>query len=116
MLIVILLYDQLLFRPLVAWVDRFRFEQEPGARAPRSWALTMHAPLAPHLRADERFYAAVRWRTGRPAFVAATRRALGTHRSASRRPALARASSRCSVLALWHIAAGSLPDLARLKR
>src|SRR5713226_2127081 len=41
MLIVILLYDQLLFRPLVTWVDRFRVEQEPGARAPDSWALTM---------------------------------------------------------------------------
>src|SRR5271155_2351964 len=41
MLIVILLYDQLLFRPLVAWVDRFRVEQEPGVRVPESWALTM---------------------------------------------------------------------------
>ena len=41
MLLVILLYDQLLFRPLVAWVDRFRVEQEPGARVPQSWALTM---------------------------------------------------------------------------
>ena len=41
MLIVILLYDQLLFRPLVAWADRFRVEQEPGARVPQSWALTM---------------------------------------------------------------------------
>jgi NitT/TauT family transport system permease protein len=41
MLIVILLYDQLLFRPLVAWVDRFRVEQEPGERVPDSWALTM---------------------------------------------------------------------------
>lgn len=41
MLIVILLYDQLLFRPLVAWADRFRVEQEPGARAPKSWVLTM---------------------------------------------------------------------------
>lgn len=41
MLIVILLYDQLLFRPLVAWADRFRVEQEPGARIPTSWALTM---------------------------------------------------------------------------
>jgi NitT/TauT family transport system permease protein len=30
MLIVILIYDQLLFRPLVAWGDRFRFEQEAG--------------------------------------------------------------------------------------
>jgi NitT/TauT family transport system permease protein len=41
MLIVILAYDQLLFRPLVAWVDRFRVEQDPGARQPPSWALTM---------------------------------------------------------------------------
>ncbi len=41
MLLVILVYDQLLFRPLVAWVDRFRVEQDPGVREPRSWALTM---------------------------------------------------------------------------
>ena len=41
MLIVILAYDQLLFRPLVAWVDRFRVEQDPGAVIPQSWALTM---------------------------------------------------------------------------
>ena len=39
MLIVILIYDQVLFRPLVAWADRFRFEQEPGAALPRSWVL-----------------------------------------------------------------------------
>jgi NitT/TauT family transport system permease protein len=37
MLIVILIYDQILFRPLVAWADRFRFEQEAGMRPPRSW-------------------------------------------------------------------------------
>jgi NitT/TauT family transport system permease protein len=37
MLIVILIYDQLLFRPLIAWADRFRFEQEPGGLPPRSW-------------------------------------------------------------------------------
>jgi NitT/TauT family transport system permease protein len=41
MAIVILVYDQLLFRPLICWVDRFRVEQEPGAEPPRSWALTM---------------------------------------------------------------------------
>jgi NitT/TauT family transport system permease protein len=39
MLVVILIYDQLLFRPLVAWADRFRFEQEAGVGAPRSWVL-----------------------------------------------------------------------------
>ncbi len=37
MLIVILIYDQLLFRPLVAWADRFRFEQETGVLPPHSW-------------------------------------------------------------------------------
>jgi len=41
MLIVILIYDQLLFRPLVAWADRFRFDQEQGDGRPQSWALTM---------------------------------------------------------------------------
>jgi NitT/TauT family transport system permease protein len=39
MLIVILVYDQLLFRPLVAWADRFRFEQQAGVPAPKSWVL-----------------------------------------------------------------------------
>jgi len=37
MLIVIFIYDQVLFRPLVAWADRFRFEQEPGGEPPQSW-------------------------------------------------------------------------------
>jgi NitT/TauT family transport system permease protein len=41
MLIVILIYDQVLFRPLVAWADRFRFEQEPGGLPPRSWMLNV---------------------------------------------------------------------------
>jgi NitT/TauT family transport system permease protein len=39
MLVVILIYDQVLFRPLVAWADRFRFEQEPGLVPPESWVL-----------------------------------------------------------------------------
>jgi NitT/TauT family transport system permease protein len=37
MLVVIFIYDQVLFRPLVAWADRFRFEQEPGGEPPQSW-------------------------------------------------------------------------------
>jgi NitT/TauT family transport system permease protein len=41
MLVVILIYDQILFRPLVAWADRFRYEQEPGTIPPRSWVLDM---------------------------------------------------------------------------
>ena len=41
MLIVILIYDQLLFRPLVAWADRFRFDDQQSEDPPRAWALTM---------------------------------------------------------------------------
>jgi NitT/TauT family transport system permease protein len=41
MAIVILIYDQLLFRPLVAWADRFRFDQEQIEETPESWVLTI---------------------------------------------------------------------------
>ena len=42
MLVVILIYDQLLFRPLVAWADRFRVSSEPSEETPQSWALTIY--------------------------------------------------------------------------
>lgn len=41
MFVVILAYDQLLFRPLTASADWFRLEQESGFTQARSWALTM---------------------------------------------------------------------------
>ncbi|MGD0143606.1 MAG: ABC transporter permease subunit [Rhizomicrobium sp.] len=41
MLVVIIIYDQLLFRPLVAWADRFRFDQENIEDPPESWLLTV---------------------------------------------------------------------------
>ena len=37
MALVILVYDQLLFRPIVAWADKFRFEQTAAQQRPRSW-------------------------------------------------------------------------------
>ncbi|MDM0080759.1 ABC transporter permease subunit [Variovorax sp. J31P179] len=40
MLIGITLYDQLFFRPLIAWADKFRFEEGSSEDAPRSWLLT----------------------------------------------------------------------------
>ncbi|MGO9390418.1 ABC transporter permease [Rhodoblastus sp.] len=39
MLVVIIIYDQLLFRPIVAWADKFRFEQTASAEVPTSWLL-----------------------------------------------------------------------------
>src|SRR3546814_1215785 len=62
MLVVILVYDQVLFRPLVAWADRFRVEQEAGGAAPtQSWVLTVlrRSPLAAWLAAPAG--AAMRW-------------------------------------------------------
>ncbi len=36
----ILVYDQVMFRPLVAWADKFKFDYMPGEQAPESWLLT----------------------------------------------------------------------------
>ena len=41
MTIAIVLYDQLLFRPIVAWADKFRFEQTAGQAVPRSWVIAL---------------------------------------------------------------------------
>ncbi|HEY8085570.1 MAG TPA: ABC transporter permease subunit [Methylophilaceae bacterium] len=40
MFIGIILYDQLFFRPLVAWADKFRFEESSSETAQESWLLT----------------------------------------------------------------------------
>jgi NitT/TauT family transport system permease protein len=76
MLVVILLYDQLLFRPLVAWMDRFRVEQDPGLEPPRSWVLAVlrRSQLAGAARSAVR--AVFRW-SARP-------RAAPTARSAAK--------------------------------
>ncbi|MGJ4880813.1 MULTISPECIES: ABC transporter permease subunit [unclassified Bradyrhizobium] len=41
MLLVITAYDQLLFRPIVAWADKFRFEQTASGNPPSSWMLDL---------------------------------------------------------------------------
>ncbi|MCP3726929.1 ABC transporter permease subunit [Paraburkholderia sp. CNPSo 3272] len=41
MTVVILAYDQLLFRPLVAWADKFRMETTSSGDAPESWLLDL---------------------------------------------------------------------------
>jgi NitT/TauT family transport system permease protein len=61
MAIVILIYDQLLFRPLIAWVDRFQVQQEADADAPESWALKMMQRSRIIAALSAAFYAAVRW-------------------------------------------------------
>jgi len=39
MLVGVLIYDQLFFRPLLAWADRFRFEESSSETAQESWLL-----------------------------------------------------------------------------
>ena len=109
MLVVILLYDQLLFRPLVAWVDRFRVEQEPGARTPDSWALTMMRRSRLINALTVAFHAAVLW-TSR-----AVKRT-DNSRLVEARPKAKRSSdllwvlivAAAVVLGLWHLVAGIL--------
>ena len=69
MLVVILIYDQVLFRPLVAWADRFRFELEPGVPPPQSWVFDVLRRSRIVERLTERLTAlwrsSLRWRTSR---------------------------------------------------
>jgi NitT/TauT family transport system permease protein len=39
--VVIVLVDQLFWRPLVAWADKFKLERSAAAEAPRSWVLNI---------------------------------------------------------------------------
>ena len=41
MFIVILIYDQLLFRPLVAWSEKFRAEQQGTEKSTESWVINL---------------------------------------------------------------------------
>ena len=107
MLVVILLYDQLLFRPLVAWADRFRFEQEPGVVPPRSWVLDVLRRSRLVDRADAQPFASC---CGAGPIAAARRqppakRAAGAAASAAGVDAVvdARHCSRSVALALWQI-------------
>ena len=70
MLGVIILYDQLLFRPLVAWADKFRFETTASGSEPRSWMLDLFRTarvtrlMAAPVNAVARLIWNLRWPTG----------------------------------------------------
>ncbi len=59
MLVVILLYDQLLFRPLVAWSGKFRFETTAGSPTPEPWMLKLLRRTALFREAGDMLGAAV---------------------------------------------------------
>lgn len=41
MFIVILIYDQILFRPLVAWAEKFKAEKQGSEKIPESWLINL---------------------------------------------------------------------------
>ena len=84
MLIGVVLYDQLFFRPLLAWADKFRFEETGSEVAPQSWLLDW-------LRRTERTQGAARAlvRLLENSFTLFRRNYDGTSVRASSRPAFA---------------------------
>jgi NitT/TauT family transport system permease protein len=67
MFVVILIYDQLMFRPLVAWAYRFRIDQEQTEDEPESWALTMFRRASLFDMAGAPFERFMRWTYQLPA-------------------------------------------------
>jgi NitT/TauT family transport system permease protein len=101
MFIVILIYDQVLFRPLTASADWFRLEQEAGQTPSRSWALTM-------MRRSRLLS------FSRGIFGSVLR--LGFNRAPARKPAALRAtgSAASTLLAdvIWYVAVAAVVALA----
>ena len=64
MLAGIILYDQLFFRPLLAWADKFRFEESQGDTAQRSWLLDWGRRSRMIQAMTDRFWAAMRGALG----------------------------------------------------
>jgi len=62
---VILAYDQLIFRPIVAWADKFRFEQTASQERPRSWVYE----LVRRGRLIHWVFAPIEWTTARLAII-----------------------------------------------
>jgi NitT/TauT family transport system permease protein len=85
--VVILAYDQLLFRPIVAWADKFRFEQTAAQQRPHSWLYD----LIRRARLINRMSAYATWATTRLAYLPAIGIPDSVSRSLSKRPKLGKA-------------------------
>src|SRR4030081_229872 len=81
MAVVILAYDQLLFRPIVAWADKFRFEQTAAQQRPQSWVFD----LVRRARLLKRMFMPVAWLMAR---LPRIRRSTFIPRMGSTRPEL----------------------------
>jgi NitT/TauT family transport system permease protein len=106
MLVVIILYDQLLFRPLVAWADRLKFEQDATGRPPSSWALTVMQRSRLLSLITDGFFATVRWSSSKlPIAKPRARRAGPAPDNTLRDRLFLTVVVAIVALGLWHIAA-----------
>ena len=86
MLAGILLYDQLFFRPLLAWADKFRFEESQSDTAQQSWLLDWGRRSAFVRAQTDRFWSFARSALGWFAHADDRRAALRSSRLASTWP------------------------------
>jgi NitT/TauT family transport system permease protein len=111
MLVVIILYDQLLFRPLVAWADRLKFEQDATGRPPQSWALTVMQRSRLLSLITDGFFGAVRWSSSKLPVAQPRKGRGGGEVDNSRRDQLFMVLIvAVVVLGLWHIAANLIAN------
>ncbi|MGW8392049.1 ABC transporter permease [Pseudoduganella sp. HUAS MS19] len=100
MFIGIVMYDQLFFRPLLAWADKFRFEELEGETGRRSWLLNWvrRSRLASRLtgQAWRLMRSTLGWFPARPAGAAAAGRTVRRWRLPARA-----ADTLLLVLAAW---------------
>ncbi len=111
MLAVILLYDQLLFRPLVAWSSKFRFETTASEQAEDPWLLKLLRRTRALRRAGDAVGDALGWLGGRRLQVMAHAPALPRlPRSAGDGVfyAVLIAAAAFGAWEAWHLVAGSL--------
>jgi NitT/TauT family transport system permease protein len=85
--VVILAYDQLVFRPIVAWADKFRFEQTAAQQRPQSWLYD----LMRRARLINRMSAYLTWATTHLTLPPSIRIPGSFTRRLSRRPRLGKA-------------------------
>jgi NitT/TauT family transport system permease protein len=111
MLVVIILYDQLLFRPLVAWADRLKFEQDSTGRPPSSWALTVMQRSRLLSLITDGFFGAVRWSSSKlPIAKARGVRRRGGKDNTLREKLFVVLVAAVVVLGLWHIGANLIAN------
>ncbi len=109
MAVVILAYDQLVFRPIVAWADKFRFEQTAAQQRPRSWVYDLWR----RSRLMRRTSALLGWLNG--AIVALLHRAARPH-AAPLRPEIGRAVDILWAIIVTAAAAYALSQIALFTR